>query len=134
MKSTTMMRFLTESSANDLSSVYTWKDVKTMSNTHTHKMPDGSVIVHKHSHTQTAEVKKRINNIIGHLEGINNMVMEGRDCSDVLVQLSAVSSSVRKLKSLILKDHIAHCVVDAVKAGDSETLTKLNSSLDKFMD
>lgn len=102
--------------------------------THTHTMPDGSTVTHTHSHTQTAEVKKRINNIIGHLEGINNMVTEGRDCSDVLVQLSAVSASVRKLKSVILKDHIAHCVVDAVKAGDTETLQKLNASLDKFME
>ncbi len=104
--------------------------------THTHTMPDGSTITHTHthSHTQTAEVHKRINNIIGHLEGINNMVTEGRDCSDVLVQLSAVSASVRKLKSVILKDHIAHCVVDAVKVGDTETLQKLNASLDKFME
>ena len=83
--------------------------------THTHIMPDGSSVTHSHGHTQTKEVKKRLNNIIGHLEGISNMVEEGRDCSDVLVQLSAVSSSIRKLKSAMLKDHISHGIVDTVE-------------------
>lgn len=103
---------------------------------HTHILPNGEKITHSHthSHTQTKQVQKRLNNIIGHLEGIGNMIEEGRDCSDVLVQLSAVSSSIRKLKSVILKDHIAHCVVDAVEEGDKETLEKLNAALDKFME
>ena len=107
-----------------------------MPDVHEHILPDGSKIIHAHthSHTQTNQVKKRLNTIIGHLEGVVNMIEEGRDCSEVLVQLSAVSSSIRKLKSLILKDHIEHCVVDAVQQGDTETLVKLNAALDKFIE
>lgn len=105
-----------------------------MNNVHTHILSNGKKVTHSHSHTQTAEVKKRLNTIIGHLEGIKNMIEEERDCSDVLVQLSAVSSSIKKLKSVILKDHIAHCVVDAVEEGDKETLDKLNQALDRFME
>ena len=102
--------------------------------THKHVLPDGTVITHTHSHEHTKEVLKRIGNIVGHLQGVSNMVEEGRDCSDVLIQLSAVNASVKKLKTIILKDHVAHCIVDAVKQNDKETLAKLNSALDKLME
>ena len=87
---------------------------------------------HSHSHTQTKQVLRRINNIIGHMQGISGMIEEGRDCSDVLIQLSAVNASIRKLKIIILKDHVEHCITDAIKEGDTQTLEKLYSALDKF--
>lgn len=85
---------------------------------------------HTHPHTQTKQVLKRLNNIIGHMQGISGMVEEGRDCSDILIQLSAVNASIRKLKVIILKDHMEHCLVDAVKNDDKEILDKLNSALE----
>ena len=105
-----------------------------MKNIHEHILKDGSVVCHAHSHTQTKQVKTRLRNIIGHLEGIDNMIEEGRDCSEILVQLSAVNSSVKKLKSVILKDHVEHCIVDAVQNGDEETIKKLKDAMDKMME
>ena len=105
---------------------------------HEHVLEDGTVITHSHghthSHTQTKHVLKRINNIIGHLQGISSMVVEERDCSDVLIQLSAVSSSVRKLKVMILQDHIEHCIVDAVQQNDQQSIRKLNEAIDKLVE
>lgn len=101
---------------------------------HEHVLEDGSVVSHVHSHTQTKQVKRRINNIIGHMQGISDMVEDGRDCSDVLIQISAVSAALRKLKVMILKDHVEHCIVDAVRQGDEKTLEKLNEALDRLMD
>ena len=43
------------------------------------------------------------------------MVEDGRDCSEVLVQLAAVRSALNSTSRLILKDHIEHCIVDAVE-------------------
>ena len=105
---------------------------------HEHVLGDGTVLSHSHghvhSHTQTKQVLKRINNIIGHMQGISSMVVEERDCSDVLIQLSAVSSAVRKLKVMILQDHIAHCIVDAVQQNDQKSIQKLNEAIDKLVD
>lgn len=89
---------------------------------------------HSHTHTQTKDVLKRLKNIVGHLQGISGMVEEGRDCSDILIQLSAVNASIRKLKIIILKDHVDHCVVEAIQQGDAQTLEKLNNALDKLLD
>lgn len=61
------------------------------------------------------------------------MVEEGRDCSEVLTQLSAVKSAVNNVGKLVLRDHIEHCVVDAVAMGDTETIEKLSVAIDRFI-
>ncbi|MBE6074728.1 MAG: metal-sensing transcriptional repressor [Selenomonas ruminantium] len=88
---------------------------------------------HQHSHTQTKAVLNRMSRLIGHLEAIKRMVEEGRDCSEVLVQLSAVRSAINGVSKIILKDHLEHCVVDAVKENDKEAIAQLNKAIDQFM-
>ena len=104
---------------------------------HTHQLADGSIIRHthghQHSHTQTKAVLNRMSRLIGHLEAIKRMVEDGRDCSEVLVQLSAVRSAINGVSKIILKDHMEHCVVDAVRDNDKEALEQLNKSIDQFL-
>ncbi len=88
---------------------------------------------HHHSHENTKAVINRLSRAIGHLESIRRMVEEGRDCSEVLIQLSAVKSAINNTGKVILQDHIQHCIVDAVKDGDMEALEELNKAIDRFM-
>lgn len=103
--------------------------VHTYSHTHTHGYEHG----HTHSHEHTKAVLNRINRIVGHLESIKRMVEDGRDCSDVLVQLAAVNSAVKGVSRVIMKDHIEHCIVDAARNDDYETIEKLNEAIDRFI-
>lgn len=106
---------------------------------HRHVMEDGSVIEHTHEHTHahthqnTKAVLNRISRAIGHLESIKRMVESGRDCSEVLIQLSAVKAAINNTGKVILHDHIAHCIVDAVESGDTEALEELNRAIDQFI-
>ncbi|WP_461257625.1 metal-sensing transcriptional repressor, partial [Treponema sp. R80B11-R83G3] len=43
------------------------------------------------------------------------MVEEGRNYSEVLIQLAAVRSAVNNIGRIIMQDHIDHCVAEAVK-------------------
>ena len=61
------------------------------------------------------------------------MVEDGRDCSDVLIQLSAVKSAINNTGKVILQDHIEHCIVDAIESGDNQALEELNKAIDRFM-
>jgi len=61
------------------------------------------------------------------------MVEDGRDCSETLIQIAAVKSAVNNIGKLILKDHIDHCVVDAVETGDTTVLEDLSVAIDRFM-
>ena len=83
---------------------------------------------HTHSHTQTKAVLNRLSRAQGHLESVRKMVERGEDCAEVLV-ISALNSTGR----VILKDHIAHCIVDAVESGDNEAVESLNQAIDRFM-
>ena len=93
--------------------------------THTHS--------HQHAHQQTKAVLNRISRAQGHLEAVRKMIERGEDCAEVLVQLSAVISALNGTGRAILKDHISHCIVDAVEAGDQEAIQSLNDAIDRFM-
>ena len=116
--------------------------------THTHIGENGEVIVHSHGdhshdghshgahphvHTNTKAVLNRLSRAIGHLEKVKRMVEEGYDCSEVLVQLAAVRSALDNTGKVILKDHMRHCMVDAVAAGDQEAINDLIAAIDKLI-
>lgn len=91
----------------------------------------------KHEHTHDPKEMKAIVNrlakAIGHLEAVKGMVENGRDCSEVLVQLAAVKSAINNTGKLILKEHISHCIVHAVEHGDRQAVEDLNRAIDQFM-
>ena len=98
---------------------------------HTHDHPHSHR--HAHAHTQTKSVLNRLSRAQGHLESVRKMVERGEDCSEVLLQLSAVISALNSTGRVILKDHIEHCIVDAVEHGDREAIKELERAIDRFM-
>jgi DNA-binding FrmR family transcriptional regulator len=87
----------------------------------------------EHQHTETEQVIHRLSRAIGHLESVKRMVEEGRDCSEILVQIAAVRSAVNNIGKLILRDHMEHCVAAALQKGDTGALAQLNTALDQFI-
>ena len=100
---------------------------------HTHEHGTESGHGHTHTHANTKAVLNRLSRAIGHLESIRRMVEDGRDCSEVLIQLSAVKSAINNTGKVILKDHIEHCLVEAVECGDMESIADLTEAIDRFM-
>ena len=95
--------------------------------THDHSAPHG------HVHEKQKAVVNRLARAIGHLEKVKRMVEEGYDCSEVLIQLAAVRSALDNTGKVILQDHMRHCMVDAVTAGDTDAINDLCQAIDKFM-
>ena len=96
---------------------------------HAHGIPHS----HGHVHENQKAVVTRLSRAIGHLEKVKRMVEEGCDCSEVLVQLAAVRSALDNTGKVILKDHMRHCMVDAVAAGDQEAINDLIAAIDKLI-
>ena len=88
---------------------------------------------HRHTHTETKAVLNRMARLIGHLQSVRRMVEEGRDCSEVLLQISAVDAALKNVGKIILKDHMEHCIVDAVQDNDREALARLEQAIDRFV-
>ena len=99
--------------------------------THVHVLEDGTIL--EHSHGEHGHHHVHSERAIGHLESIKRMVEDGRDCSEVLIQLSAVKSAINNTGKIILQDHIEHCIVDAVEHGDKDAIKELERAIDRFM-
>ena len=100
---------------------------------HAHDHGEDHGHTHMHSHTQTKAVINRLARAIGHLESVRRMVENGRDCTEVLMQLAAVQSALNNTAKVILKDHIDHCLIDAVEQGDLQSVEELNLVIERFM-
>ena len=88
---------------------------------------------HSHTHENTQAVINRLSRAIGHLTSVKTMVKQGRDCSEVLIQLAAVRAAINRTCDIILQDHIAECVIEAVSCGDYEKIEDLNKAIERFM-
>ena len=100
---------------------------------HTYMHAHGISHSHGHVHENQKAVVNRLARAIGHLDKVKRMVEEGYDCTEVLVQLAAVRSALDNTGKVILKDHMRHCMVDAVAAGDEDAIDALCLAIDKFM-
>lgn len=89
--------------------------------------------IHMHHHSETQSVINRLARAIGHLEKVKKMVEDGSECSEVLIQLAAVKAAINNTGKVILKDHINHCVKDAVLTGDQKVLDDLGNAIDRFI-
>lgn len=80
--------------------------------------------------TKTA-VKIRFSRIEGQVRGLSRMVEEGRYCIDIVTQISAVRAALRRAEEEILRDHVGHCVEQAINSGDKQDQrTKITEIID----
>lgn len=102
-----------------------------------HQPKENGLVEHHHSHPHPHENKKLVQNRLaraaGHLEKVRRMVDEDVDCPEVLVQLAAVRAALESTGKVILQDHLRHCMVDAVAAGDESAIDDLCLAIEKFM-
>lgn len=112
---------------------HTHADGHTHSHDHEHEHNHGHTHTHHHDPEQRKAVVHRIARATGHLNAVKKMVEDDRDCSEVLIQLAAVQSALNSVSRMILKDHIEHCIVDAVEENDSEAIERLNKAIDQMI-
>ncbi|MEO0386540.1 MAG: metal-sensitive transcriptional regulator [Pseudomonadota bacterium] len=78
---------------------------------------------------------KRLKRLEGQVRGIARMVEEDRYCVDILTQIAAVRAALKGVEKLVIDDHAAHCIEDALASGDRDDqrakFTELLELLDK---
>ena len=80
----------------------------------------------KHS----ADVNRRLARISGQLNGIREMVNEGRPCGDLLTPRSSANSASPQGATLILTEHLEHCE----RSGEDtdQVIAQLQTAIDQF--
>lgn len=63
---------------------------------------------------------KRLKRIEGQVRGLQKMIDEDRYCVDILMQVKAATAALKKVEGELLKDHVDHCLANAIKSDDIE--------------
>ena len=100
---------------------------------HARGIPHEHIHSDAHSHEHTRAVLNRLSRAIGHMQSVRQMVEDGRDCTEVLIQLAAVRSAIDNTGKLILQDHLRHCIVTAAQQGDQAAIDDLCHAIDRYM-
>jgi len=88
---------------------------------------------HEHHHGYIAkkdDYLRRLKRIEGQARGLQRMVEEEKYCIDILTQVSAMTSALQSVALGLLDEHMAHCVVDAARAGGPDAAVKLKEASD----
>ncbi|WP_296417032.1 metal-sensitive transcriptional regulator [Pseudooctadecabacter sp.] len=77
----------------------------------------------------------RLKRLEGQVRGIAKMIEDDRYCVDVLTQIAAARAALKGVEKLVIDDHAAHCIEDALASGDPQDqrakFTELLDLLDK---
>ena len=81
----------------------------------------------------TKAIINRLKRIEGQVRGLIKMVEDGRDCEEVLTQISSAKSALHKTGQVILEGHLRHCVTNDLKDGnEEEIMQKLLQVIEQF--
>jgi DNA-binding FrmR family transcriptional regulator len=88
---------------------------------------------HSEAHPHGPDVVNRLARVSGHLGAVKTMVEEGQDCAAVLQQVSAVIAALKKVRLLILEDHLDHCLSDHIETENGKALmAQMKEALRRF--
>jgi DNA-binding FrmR family transcriptional regulator len=71
----------------------------------------------------------RLNNIKGHVGGIQRMVDEGAYCIDIITQIYAVQAALIKVSKIVLEEHLNSCLITAIRGEDPEERERILKEL-----
>ena len=80
-----------------------------------------------YSANKTAHLK-RLRRIEGQVRGLQRMVESDSYCIDVLTQVSAATKALESVALLLLEEHLAHCVAEAVLVGGDTADAKIKEA------
>lgn len=78
------------------------------------------------------DLQKRLNRVIGQLNGVKTMIDDNRYCGDVLVQLSAAESAVHSISAILLQNHLETCVVEQIEQGNTQIIDEAMQLIKRF--
>jgi len=74
--------------------------------------------------------QKRLRRIEGQVRGLQKMVDEDRYCPEIMVQIASVHEALRAVGRELMRNHLRHCVAQAVRTGGSDAEAMYDELLD----
>jgi CsoR family transcriptional regulator, copper-sensing transcriptional repressor len=92
----------------------------------------------EHGYIKEGDMEKlhnRLRRIEGQMRGIQRMVEEEAYCVDILTQIGSVVSASEKVATILLRDHVEHCVRESIEKGEGadEKIEELTAAVERFL-
>jgi DNA-binding FrmR family transcriptional regulator len=90
----------------------------------------------KHKDREDKERKdlmNRLKRIEGQVRGVEGMLENDAYCTDILVQVSAITSALNSFNKVLLANHMRTCVAENIREGNDEIIDELVLTLQKLM-
>lgn len=81
------------------------------------------------------KLMNRLRRIEGQVRGVQGMVEREEYCIDILTQISSLIAASEKVAAMVLKDHMDHCVREAIEDGEKadEKIEELTAAVERFL-
>jgi DNA-binding FrmR family transcriptional regulator len=81
------------------------------------------------------KLQNRLKRIEGQVRGLQRMVDEDAYCIDILTQISSSVSALEKVGTIVLQDHVEHCVRHSIENREEadEKLQELTAAIERFL-
>ena len=81
------------------------------------------------------KLQNRLRRIEGQVRGVQRMIEEEAYCVDILTQIGSIVSAMEKAGSILLKDHVEHCVRESIEKGEGadEKIEELTTAVERFL-
>ncbi len=83
--------------------------------------------------TEYKDLMNRLKRIEGQVRGVEGMIEKGAYCTDILMQVSAITSALNSFNKVLLGNHVKTCVAENIRSGNDEVIDELVSTLQKLM-
>ena len=79
------------------------------------------------------DLMNRLKRIEGQVRGVEGMLENDAYCTDILMQVSAITCALNSFNKALLANHMKTCVVDNIREGNEEVIDELVTTLQKLM-
>lgn len=79
------------------------------------------------------DLMNRLKRIEGQVRGVEGMLENDAYCTDILIQVSAITSALNSFNKVLLANHMRTCVAENIREGNDEVIDELVTALQKLM-
>ncbi len=79
------------------------------------------------------DLMNRLRRIEGQVRGVEGMVEKNAYCTDILIQVSAISAALNSFNKVLLANHIKTCVADNIRQGNDDVIDELVVTMQRLM-
>ena len=79
------------------------------------------------------DLMNRLKRIEGQVRGVEGMLENDAYCTDILMQVSAITCALNSFNKVLLANHMRTCVADNIREGNDEIIDELVVTLQKLM-